>query len=219
MDVSLVSIVVPYVCLLFSLCVHEAAHAAMANRCGDPSARLMGRMTLNPIAHIDPIGTVVMPLLMMVTNIGVLFGWAKPVPFNPRNLKNIRRDPVLIAMAGPASNLALALIFVFLLRILFALEGSLSPNSAEMLMAFFFQMIMINLVLMLFNLIPVPPLDGHYVLHFFLPPSGQRMLEQIGPFGIIIAIIVAQPLMRIGFPILMQAVEFLIFFGQPPGLA
>ena len=220
MDVSvLISIVVPYICLLFSLCVHEAAHAAMANRCGDPAARLMGRMTLNPIAHIDPIGTVVMPLLMMVTGLPYLFGWAKPVPFNPRNLKHIRRDPVLIAMAGPASNLGLALIFVFLVRILLAVQGMLSPDSASMLADFFGQMIMINLILMLFNLIPVPPLDGHYVLHYFLPPSGQRFIEQIGPFGIIIAIFVSRPVLQTGMPILWQAVEFLIYFGQPPGVA
>lgn len=211
-------IVVPYLCLLFSLCVHEAAHAAMANRCGDPSARLMGRMTLNPVAHIDPIGTVVMPLIMMVSGFPYLFGWAKPVPFNPRNLRNIRRDPVAIAMAGPASNLGLALVFVFLFRILLVSQGILSPEVANMLAAFVIQMIMTNLLLMLFNLIPVPPLDGHYVLHYFLPPAGQRMLEQIGPFGIIIAIIVARPVLNIGMPILWNAVEFLITFGQASGI-
>ena len=212
------NIVVPYLCLLFSLCVHEAAHAAMANYCGDPSARLMGRLTLNPIAHIDPIGTVVMPLLMMVTGLPYLFGWAKPVPFNPRNLHNLRRDPVLIAMAGPASNLGLALLFVFLVRILIMTEGFLSAEVVTMLGFFLSYMIMVNLLLMLFNLIPVPPLDGHYVLHYFLPPAGQRMLEQIGPFGIIIAIMVARPVLRVGMPILAHAVDFLISFGQPTGM-
>lgn len=212
------TIVVPYLCLLFSLCVHEAAHAAMANRCGDPSARLMGRMSLNPMSHIDPIGTVAMPLLMMLTGLPYLFGWAKPVPFNPRNLRNMRRDPVLIAIAGPLSNVALALIFIFIVRIFMLAEGLISPGAADMLGYFLWYMIMVNLLLMLFNLIPVPPLDGHYVLHYFLPPAGQRILEQIGPFGIIIAIIVARPVLGVGMPILASAVEFLVTFGQPTGM-
>jgi Zn-dependent protease len=215
-DNALLAILIPYVCLLFSLCVHEAAHAAMANRCGDPSARLMGRMSLNPIVHIDPIGTVVMPLLMMLTGIPYLIGWAKPVPFNPRNLKNMRRDPVLIAMAGPASNLVLALIFVFVLRLLMMFPASQALSVAGELLVY---MIMINLLLMLFNLIPVPPLDGHYVLHYFLPPAGQRVLEQIGPFGIIIAIVLARPVLRTGMPILAQAVDFLLSIGQATGTA
>ena len=185
-------ILISYICLLFSLCVHEAAHAAMADFCGDPSARLMGRVTLNPIAHIDPIGTVVMPLLMMFTGIQYLFGWAKPVPFNPVNLGNIRRDPVFIALAGPASNFIIMVIALIVTRIVWTVTGS-PPNLVGL---FLLGMVSINFVLMIFNMIPVPPLDGHHVLYYFLPPSGQRILEQIGPFGIIIAIIVARPLFR-----------------------
>ena len=108
MDLSpaaLAQMLASYLVLLFSLSFHEAAHALMANRCGDPTARLLGRATLNPLAHIDPIGTVVMPMLMMLSNVPFLIGWAKPVPVNPRNFHNMRRDNALVAAAGPGSNL------------------------------------------------------------------------------------------------------------------
>ncbi len=208
-DIDIAYVVLMYGCLLFSLCVHEAAHAAMANYCGDPSARLMGRLTLDPRKHIDPIGTVVMPLLMIVLRVPYLFGWAKPVPFNPRNLNNIRRDPVLIAMAGPASNLLIALACAFILRIIiqigniditgiatiydFAILAANDNSTLGISMSILLALIMINLLLMVFNLIPVPPLDGHYALNYFLPPAGQRMMEQIGPFGIIIVILIIAP--------------------------
>ncbi|MCH8203862.1 MAG: site-2 protease family protein [Candidatus Hydrogenedentes bacterium] len=178
--------------LLFSLCVHEAAHAAMAYYCGDDTARLQGRLTLNPLAHIDPLGTVILPLVMLMTT-GFVFGWAKPVPFNPAKLNNVRRDPVLIAMAGPASNLMLALFFVLTGRLYFLLAGGAS-EVPTLAFTFFLYMVFLNLILMLFNLIPVPPLDGHYVLNYFLPPRAQRAMQQIGPFGIIIAILLARPL-------------------------
>ena len=184
--------------LLFSLCVHEAAHAAMAYYCGDDTARLQGRLTLNPLAHIDPLGTVIVPLIM-ITMTGFVFGWAKPVPFNPTKLNNIRRDPVLIAMAGPASNLCLAFFFAFTGRLYFLLAGG--PASVPTLIFdFFYYMLLLNFILMLFNLIPVPPLDGHYVLNYFLPPKAQRIMQRIGPFGILIAILLARPLFAIAFP-------------------
>lgn len=196
------SIVIILGVLLFSLCVHEAAHAAMANACGDDTARLLGRLTLNPLAHISPLGTILVPLIMIFV-IGFPFGWAKPVPFNPTKLNNIRRDPVLVAMAGPASNLLLALFFALIGRIYFALAGG--PAEAPILIfGFFYFMILLNFILMLFNLIPVPPLDGHHVLNYFLPPAGQRAMQSIGPFGIIIAIFLAQPLFDIALPPLLS---------------
>jgi Zn-dependent protease len=189
---ELANMVVWYVALLFSLCVHEAAHGAMADYCGDPSARLLGRVTLNPLAHIDPFGTVVLPLLMIVTGSPFLFGWAKPVPFNPLHLKDIRRDPVLIALAGPLSNLAMAIVFTVVLFGLRLVTPSLGPSLVVPLFTIGFALVAVNLVLMMFNLIPVPPLDGHHVLYYFLPDSGKRLLETIGPFGIIIAILLAR---------------------------
>ncbi len=195
-------LLIQYPCLLFALCFHEAAHAWTADRCGDPSARLLGRVTMNPIKHVDPIGTVVMPLLIMVSGMPFLFGWAKPVPFNPVNLRNIRRDPVLIAMAGPASNVLLTLVTIVMIRILLGLTdaGLLSDVIAGQTLVFFAYFAMINLVLALFNMIPVPPLDGHYLLNYFLPPSGQQIMQQIGPMGILIAILVARPVLGFFFP-------------------
>lgn len=189
---------------MFSLCVHEAAHAAMAYYCGDDTARLQGRLTLNPLAHIDPLGTVIVPLIMF-TMTGFIFGWAKPVPFNPAKLNNVRRDPVLIAMAGPASNLMLALFFVFTGRLYFLLAGGAS-EVPTLAFGFFLHMVFLNLILMLFNLIPVPPLDGHHVLNYFLPPKGQRVMQQIGPFGIIIAIVLAQPLFGYVLPPMLSLI-------------
>jgi Zn-dependent protease len=189
-------ILLSYVTLLFSLCVHEASHAAMANYCGDPSARLLGRLSMNPLKHIDPVGTVILPLFGMMSSIPFLFGWAKPVPFNPRNLKNMRRDPVLIAIAGPASNIVMALLFLVLLRVAVLFTGVSTEGGlwSVPLCMVPMQFVMINLVLCLFNCFPVPPLDGHYVLKYFLPQSGQDMMDRIGPFGIIIAIFVGVPL-------------------------
>jgi len=208
-------VLLQYFCLLFSLCVHEAAHAATANWCGDPSARLLGRMTIDPRKHIDPIGTVVLPLLMMVTNVPYLFGWAKPVPFNPRNLNNMRRDPVLIALAGPLSNVAMALTCAVLLRIYFMVFGLAEGSPLQgVLLAFLIGMIMINLVLALFNMIPLPPLDGHHVLYYFLSARGKEVMERIGPFGIIIAIVVvARPWLEMTMPVAMNAIMFIATFG------
>lgn len=212
-NIDIGMLLMQYFCLLFALCVHEAAHAAMANYCGDPTARLLGRLTLNPVKHADPLGTVILPLVMFATGIPYLFGWAKPVPFNPRNLNNMRRDPVLIALAGPASNLLMALAGVAVIRIilLFASEAPEGSLTAILFTIVWF-MIIINVLLMLFNMIPVPPLDGHYLLEYFLPPNGQRMLQQIGPFGILIAIMVARPWLSFAMPRVMGAIDWLIFF-------
>ncbi len=173
-----------YFCLLFSLCVHEAAHAAMGNWCGDPTARLLGRLTLDPRKHIDPLGTVVFPLLGMLSGIPFLFGWAKPVPFNPRNLGNLRRDPVLIAIAGPISNIILAVVFTLILRVIFVLASAqiVDVSSIVIIAQITQSMIMINLLLAIFNCIPVPPLDGHYLVRYFLPPHIEEQFERIGPF-------------------------------------
>jgi Zn-dependent protease len=214
---DIADVLVQYVCLLFSLCFHEAAHAIMADRCGDPSARLLGRATLNPLAHIDPIGTVVLPLLMMTSGIPFLFGWAKPVPFNPRNLRDIRRDPAWIGLAGPGANLLLAVTAAIVLRVLVLVLGM--PASVEMLFEnpltrIAFTLVMINLALMVFNLIPVPPLDGSHLLHAVLPPQGQRVLEQIGPFGILIAIVLASRILTGPLIFLMHAVLAFAFWGQ-----
>lgn len=214
MDIDIGRVLLQYFCLLFSLCIHEAAHAAMANYRGDPTARLLGRLTLNPVKHADPLGTVILPLIMMISNVP-MFGWAKPVPFNPRNLHNVRRDPVLIALAGPLSNLLMALCGALILRILVTTANYFPDAPAlEILFTLFVNLVLINLLLMLFNVIPVPPLDGHYVLNYFLPPNGQRVLDQIGPFGILIAIFLARPWLSFALPKVMGALEWFVTWGQ-----
>jgi Zn-dependent protease len=211
-------VLMQYACLLFSLCVHEAAHAAMADRCGDPSARMLGRLTLNPLKHIDPFGTVILPLVGMFTGFPYLFGYAKPVPVNFRNLRNPRRDDVLVSLAGPMSNFMLAVTAALVLRVVAVLAGT--STDFEILHAFaqiFSMLMIINMVLMLFNLIPVPPLDGHYLLNYFLPPSAQEMMSRVGPYGILIVILLVSQLRILDVPMRLLAhfLEFIAFYGTP----
>jgi len=189
MDPALIA--VQLFCIIFSLCIHEAAHAAMANRCGDPTARLLGRLTLNPIKHLDPMGSVVFPLVFFFAT-GWMAGWAKPVPFNPLNLRNRERDSVFIALAGPASNLVMAIVFTLVLRIIVLSSGADVDGTSGMspLALIALCMVLINLLLMLFNCIPVPPLDGHYVLAYFLPQGAKETLQRIGPFGLIFVFLI-----------------------------
>ena len=188
-DINIFEILVQFVCLLFSLCVHEAAHAKTAELCGDNTARFMGRISLNPLVHIDPIGTVVMPLIMLATNIP-LIGWAKPVPINPRNFRHRSRDSILVSLAGPASNLLLVIVFAIILRLMVVFtDATPGAHSLSIITPFFtlaYMMVILNLVLMLFNLIPIPPLDGSHLLYEIVGERGQRVMDQIGPFGILI---------------------------------
>lgn len=154
-----------YIGLVVLLTFHEFAHAWVAWLCGDDTARLQGRLSLNPVVHIDPIGTVVFPLLMIFSPIGgLLIGWAKPVPINLANLRHPVRDDVLIAMAGPAMNLVLAVVLVALARVIFFFG---SVDMAQQVL----QMASLSLLLCFFNLIPIPPLDGSHVLRNFIGMS------------------------------------------------
>lgn len=148
--------------LILSVVVHEVAHGWAANALGDPTARLQGRLTLNPIKHVDPVGSVLIPGLLVLTNSGFLFGWAKPVPYNPFNLKNQRWGEAIVGVAGVATNLFIAIVFAFLAR--FALGADM-----ETFASFAAVVVLVNLSLGLFNLIPVPPLDGYTVLRGVLP--------------------------------------------------
>ena len=207
-------IFIQLIAFAFAISLHESAHGWMAERMGDPTARWLGRISLNPIRHIDPFGTVLFPLLLAVLGAPII-GWAKPVPFNPRNLNNARRDPMLIALAGPGSNLLVALSGALVLRILVTV-GGFEPDSQiiEILFMIVLYLIMINMILLLFNIIPVPPLDGHYVLGYFLPESGQRTLDQVGPFGILIAIFVARPWLSFALPKMQTALVWFVTWGQ-----
>ncbi len=177
--------------LIFSVIVHEVSHGLMANALGDPTARLEGRLTLNPIAHIDPMGSIILPAILALSNSPFLFGWAKPVPYNPYNLqKGGRFGEVLVAAAGPASNILLA--------ILFALPLYLNAVPAT-LATLLFGAVFLNIFLAVFNLIPIPPLDGSKVLSGILPTrmamrfAGYKNALERNPmlgFGIVILFII-----------------------------
>jgi Zn-dependent protease len=165
--------------LIFSIVIHEVSHGYMAESLGDPTARYAGRLTLNPLKHIDPFGSIVVPLLTYFTG-GMIFGWAKPVPYNPYNLRNGRKGEAMVAFAGPLSNLAIAAFFSIILR----LNGAFFSLSDKPL-ALIAIVVLINIVLAVFNLVPIPPLDGSRILFFFLPArfeNVRRFLERYSIF-------------------------------------
>jgi Zn-dependent protease len=166
--------------VLVSLSVHEAAHAWSADRLGDPTARLLGRVTLNPIVHIDPIGTILLPLLAAYSGLPII-GWAKPVPVNISRLRHHRRDFMIVAAAGPLSNIAQAVIAALILRLIVA-----SGTDAWFLERTMMLAVRINLLLAFFNLIPIPPLDGGNVLAGLLPRRSAMLFDAIRPFGFIL---------------------------------
>jgi Zn-dependent protease len=179
-------IVIWFIVLLFSLTVHESAHAWTADRLGDPTARLLGRVSLNPIVHADPIGTVLFPILALVSNMP-LIGWAKPVPVNVRRLRHQRRDYVLVAAAGPASNLVLAVGAALLLAALPVSPVVLGePNVSAPLASLLSRGVQTNLLLAIFNMIPIPPLDGGNVLSGLLPVNLAMRFDRIRPFGFLL---------------------------------
>jgi Zn-dependent protease len=181
-----VTIVFTFIGLLLALSVHEASHAYAAARLGDPTARMQGRVTLNPLVHIDPIGTVLLPILAFAANAPII-GWAKPVPVNTRNLAHPRRDFMWIALAGPASNLALALLASLVLRTLPLLAETTGAFAVlEPLFAFAQRFLVLNVLLAMFNMIPVPPLDGSNVVAALLPGDLAHRWDQVRPYGIFI---------------------------------
>ncbi|MEO1191104.1 MAG: site-2 protease family protein [Pseudomonadota bacterium] len=166
--------------LLLAITLHEAAHAYAARELGDPTAALLGRVTLNPLRHIDPFGTVVLPLILLLTQVGIVFGYAKPVPVDPRNLRDPRGGMALVALAGPASNLIQAAAAVVILRL--ALENGLSADSP--LRSLLTVMVYINCLLAVLNMLPIPPLDGGRILVALLPPQAGAALEGFSRKGI-----------------------------------
>lgn len=177
--------------ILIAITFHEAAHGYAAYRMGDGTAKAMGRLTLNPLAHIDPLGTVIMPVLLLIfTNGQFVFGYAKPVPINPYNFRNPRRDMALSAAAGPGTNLLLAIASVIVMRVfVIPLSGVMPDFIASPLYLMLQASIIVNVVLAAFNLLPVPPLDGGRILVGFLPWRHADSLNRLEPYGMIIVII------------------------------
>jgi Zn-dependent protease len=173
--------------VLFAIVVHEVAHGWVAERLGDPTARLMGRLTLNPLRHIDPIGTVLLPLLMLSVS-NFVFGWAKPVPVDWRNLRRGPRDMALVAAAGPGANLVMLLLWGVVGSIVALNEGALGGLAAPI----YFMVtvgVIANAVLMVLNLLPVPPLDGSRVVSAILPASWARRYNSLERWGLLILVV------------------------------
>jgi Zn-dependent protease len=186
LDIDFAQVFISFIVLLFSLTVHEMAHAWSADRLGDPTARLLGRVSLNPIVHADPIGTVLFPLLALVSG-APLIGWAKPVPVNSGRLGNPRRDFILVAAAGPASNLLMAFAAALMLSVLpispkISGEANVSAPVATILS----QGLRLNVLLAVFNMIPIPPLDGGNVLAGLLPPRLAVSFNRLRPYGFLL---------------------------------
>jgi Zn-dependent protease len=186
LDIDFAQVFISFIVLLFSLTVHEMAHAWTADRLGDPTARLLGRVSLNPIVHADPIGTVLFPLLALVSG-APLIGWAKPVPVNSGRLGNPRRDFILVAAAGPASNLLMAFAAALLLSVLpISPKISGETNVSAPVATILSQGLRLNVLLAVFNMIPIPPLDGGNVLAGLLPPRLAVSFNRLRPYGFLL---------------------------------
>jgi Zn-dependent protease len=194
---AMINMLLTYICLLIVITFHEAAHAWVAWKCGDPTAKSLGRISLNPIVHMDPIGTVALPLLALVLSAsgsflaGFIIGWGKPVPVNPFNLSNRRRHDILISMAGPAMNVVLAFAAIILAKLL-AVTGFAG------LVDFCVMLAVISLFLCFFNLLPIPPLDGSHVLQHAVGMSDEQYMG-LARYGFLIVILLIQiPFIRQG---------------------
>lgn len=192
--------------ILFAITVHESAHGWVAHKLGDSTAKALGRLSFNPIKHIDPLGTVILPVILLLLG-GFVFGWAKPVPVNMRNLHKPRRDMALVAVAGPAANLLMAVFWVFIYKLGIS-------QSVDFLQWMGQAGITINLVLMALNILPILPLDGGRIVHSLLPPRVAQSYERSEPFGffIILALLITGMLHFLLEPVMRLGERFLLLF-------
>ncbi len=201
-------LLIAFVVLIASLTFHEAAHAWTANKLGDPTAKMLGRLSLNPAVHIDVIGTIVFPLLAMVTGIPVI-GWAKPVPVDMRNLRHPRRDFAIVAAAGPISNLLLAAAGALLFSVL---NADASSPASELVFESLVRFILLNVLLAVFNMIPIPPLDGGNILTGIVPESFAVAIDKLRPWGFLLlyALMLSGMLSAIVFPVQRAVLNLLL---------
>lgn len=199
MSLALLSFIV----LIISIILHEVSHGYMAEWLGDPTARLLGRLTLNPIPHIDLLGSIILPAIFVLSGSPVVFGWAKPVPYNPANINGTpfknRFGGALVAFAGPAVNILLAILFGLLVRF----GASFNPA----LIQFFLIIVIINISLAVFNLIPIPPLDGHHILSALLPYRIRQKYMELYRYSFIMMFVVAFVLWRFVSPLVLIIVK------------
>ncbi len=190
--------------VLFAITVHEVAHGWIANKLGDPTAKMLGRLTLNPVKHIDPIGTIVLPLLMVFTT-GFVFGWAKPVPITWQNLRHPKRDIALVAIAGPGANLAMAIFWAIIFKFGLLMESSALQGMGEAGIA-------VNIILIALNMLPIPPLDGSRVVASFLPGPWAWQYSRLERYGfiIIIVLLVTNILPKLMLPIVKVLYQFIV---------
>lgn len=190
--------------VLLAVTLHEYGHGWMAKRLGDRTAEMMGRLTINPIKHIDPIGTVVVPAIMLMTG-GFIFGWAKPVPITYQNLNNPKKDMAMVALAGPGANLIMLICWAILIKV----ATVLPPSVGTMLILMGQAGILINCILMLLNLLPIPPLDGSRILMSYLPGPLSYKLAKLEPYGlfIILGLLLTGVLGKILNPMLMGVLK------------
>ena len=197
--------------LILSIVIHEVSHGAMANHLGDPTAKYAGRLTLNPIRHLDPIGSVILPIFLVIMaklmGGGIIFGWAKPVPINPYNFRDQKYGSAKVALAGPGANFAIALAFGLVLR--FFPQLALIPG----LVLIFSYIVYINILLAVFNLLPIPPLDGSHILFTFLPPGKENLKIFLQQYGFFILIFIIFFLFQWIIPIINWI--FTLIIGAP----
>lgn len=219
MDQIIVTVSIIFVPIMFAVVCHEVAHGFIAWHFGDPTARMLGRLTLNPLRHIDLMGTIVVPVLLILSHSGILFGWAKPVPVVFQNLRNPKRDMIWVAAAGPITNILLATVSAFALRAIIYFTNPASSGSPQIMLIepvvlMLSYSVYINLLLAIFNMLPLPPLDGGRVLVGLLPVRPSNALARVEPYGFIILIAVVFILPRyFGIDIFQLLIRPLLSLG------
>jgi Zn-dependent protease len=193
--------------LVIAIVFHEVAHGLVAQRLGDPTAEEARRLSLNPLRHVDPFGTIILPLILAVTHAGAIFGWAKPVPVNYRRLRKPRRDMVLVAIAGPGMNLLLAFVGAGTLAATLALSGGARGGASALIAQNALNFLLINIFLAVFNLLPVPPFDGGHVVEGALPPQAARRFASVGRYSLLVMVVLLLILPQFGIDIVGRLIS------------